>query len=123
MNVLLKCMLLLLGCAAPYFATAQSKLSETQKKDLLAKMESYKAKLNLTEAQEEKVKKINTRYFEALSGLKESGAPRLSRLKTFRKLNDEKDKQMKSVLDSRQYDTYRKMQQEMREELKTRKKR
>jgi hypothetical protein len=101
---------------------AQSKLTEEQKKELHAKYEEYKAKLNLTEAQEEKVKAINTTYFEGLASLKESGGSKLSKLKTFRKMSDEKDRQMKTVLDATQFETYKKMQKEMRAELKNRRK-
>ena len=101
---------------------AQSKLTEEQKKELQAKSAEYKAKLNLTEAQEEKVKAINTTYFEGLASLKESRGSKLSKLKTFRKLSDEKDKQMKTVLDATQYKTYKEMQKEMREEFKDKRK-
>ncbi|WP_127126361.1 hypothetical protein [Pseudoflavitalea rhizosphaerae] len=101
---------------------AQSRLTEEQKKELSAKFEEYKAKLNLSDTQQEKVKAINTTYFEGLASLKESGGSKLSRLKTLRKITDEKDKQMKTVLDEGQYETYKKMQKEMREEFKKKRK-
>ena len=87
-----------------------------------AKFEAYKTQLNLSEAQQEKVKAINTTYFQGLASLKESGGSKLSKLKAFRKLNDEKDKQMKTVLDAGQYKTYKTMQKEMREEFKNKRK-
>jgi hypothetical protein len=37
-------------------------------------------------------------------------------------MSDEKDKQMKTVLDASQYETYKTMQKEMREEFKNRRK-
>lgn len=103
-------------------ANAQSKLTEEQKEELKAKFEAYKAKLNLSETQQEKVKAINTTYFEGLASLKESGGSKLSKLKAYRKMTDEKDKQMKTVLDAGQYETYKKMQKEMREEFKKKRK-
>lgn len=122
MKTLFRCVLLLMAVVISVNVNAQSKLTEEQKKELQAKYEEYKTKLNLSEAQEEKVKAINTTYFEGLAALKESGGSKLSRLKTFRKLSGEKDKQMKTVLDASQYETYKKMQKEMREEFKNKRK-
>lgn len=113
---------LLITVAFSIHVNAQSKLTEEQKKELMAKFEEYKAKLNLSETQQEKVKAINTTYFEGLASLKESGGSKLSKLKTLRKMTDEKDKQMKTVLDAGQYETYKKMQKEMREEFKKKRK-
>jgi hypothetical protein len=122
MKTLFRFVLLLIAVVFSGHVNAQSKLTEEQKKELQAKYEEYKAKLNLTEAQQEKVKDINTTYFEGLASLKESGGSKLSKLKTFRKMSDEKDKQMKTVLDASQYETYKTMQKEMREEFKNRRK-
>jgi hypothetical protein len=114
--------LLLVAVAFSGYVQAQSRLTEEQKKELQAKYEEYRAKLNLTEEQQEKVRAINTTYFEGLASLKESGGSRLSKLKTYRKMSDEKDRQMKNVLDAGQYETYKKMQKEMREEFRNRRK-
>ncbi|WP_205513544.1 hypothetical protein [Longitalea arenae] len=111
-------LLLALAVSLSMITNAQSKLSDERKKELQSKYEEYKVKLNLTQAQEEKVKAINTTYFEGLASLKESGGSKLSKLKAYRKMNDEKDRQMKAVLDASQYETYKKMQKEMRAELK-----
>lgn len=118
MKSLLKIALLLTLIYSSAVASAQSKLTEEQKKELQAKYESYKAQLNLTPEQEEKVKTINTTYFEGLAGIKESGGSKMSKFKTYRKLSDTRDKQMKEVLDKNQYETYKKMQKEMKEEMK-----
>lgn len=118
MKSLFTIMLLLLAVLAPGLVNAQSKLTEEKKKELQEKFETYKAQLNLTEAQQEKVKVINTAYFEELAGIKESGGSKLAKLKAFRKLSDKRDKEMKAVLDKDQYATYQKMQQEMKEEIR-----
>lgn len=123
MKSLLKIALLLIAIYSTGVASAQSKLTEEQKKELQAKYESYKAQLNLTPEQEEKVKTINTTYFEGLAGIKESGGSKMSKLKTYRKLSDTRDKQMKEVLDKNQYETYKKMQKEMKEEMKNKRSR
>lgn len=123
MKSLLKIALLLIAIYSTGVVSAQSKLTEEQKKELQAKYESYKAQLNLTPEQEEKVKTINTTYFEGLAGIKESGGSKMSKLKTYRKLSDTRDKQMKEVLDKNQYETYKKMQKEMKEEMKNKRSR
>jgi hypothetical protein len=122
MKTLFRSVLLLMAVVYSGYVNAQSKLTEEQKKELQAKYQEYKAKLNLTEAQEEKVQAINVTYFEGLASLKESGGSKLSKLKTYRKMSDEKDRQMKAVLDATQYETYKKMQKEMREEFKNKRK-
>jgi hypothetical protein len=122
MKTLLRYVLLVTAVAFSGYVNAQSKLTEEQKKELQAKYEEYKAKLNLSEEQQEKVRAINTTYFEGLASLKESGGSRLSKLKTYRKMSDEKDRQMKTVLDAKQYETYKAMQKEMREEFRNRRK-
>lgn len=101
---------------------AQEKLSDEKREEMLAKWESYKAELNLSEEQSEKMKTVNTTYFEGLASLKQSGGTKLSKWKTYKKLSDNRDKQMKEILDSEQYDRYKKMQKEVREELKNKRK-
>ena len=110
--------LLLMALGFAGNASAQGKLTEEQKKELTARLERYRTELNLTDQQQEKVKAINTAYFEKLEDLKESGGSRMSKLKTFRKASNEHDKQIKDVLDEKQYETYKKMQKELKSELK-----
>lgn len=112
-------MLLLLAVLSPAFVNAQSKLSEEKKKELQEKFDTYKTQLNLTEDQQEKVKAVNTAYFEELAVIKESGGSKLAKLKAFRRVSDKKDKQMKEILDKDQYNTYKKIQQEMKDEMKS----
>ena len=103
MKTLFRFAFLLIAVFFSAHVNAQSKLTEEQKEELMGKFEEYKARLNLNETQQEKVKAINTTYFEGLASLKESGGSKLSKLKAFRKMTDEKDKQMKTVLDAGQY--------------------
>jgi len=116
---ILKLVLILTVFGLTNSAFAQSKLSEEQKEELLAKYESYRTELNLSETQQEKVKEINSTYFEGLASLQASGGSRLSKLKTFRSLSDRRDKEMGQVLDKGQYKRYKEMQKEMRSEFKS----
>ena len=121
-NNILKLLMMMFVFGLTSGAFAQSKLSEEQKEELLEKYESYRTELNLSEAQQEKVKEINSTYFEGLASLQASGGSKLSKLKTFRTLSDRRDKEMGQVLDKEQYKRYKEMQKEMRSELKSRRK-
>lgn len=104
-------------------ASAQSpgsKLSEEQKKELKAKMDAYRAQLNLSEEQETKVEAVNAEYIEELSKLKESNASRMKKYKALKQANQNRDRKMKEILTADQYKIYKAQQQEMKEELKAR---
>jgi hypothetical protein len=118
MKTLVNMVLLIIVLHWPGMIAAQSKLTDQQKTALQEKFADYKSKLNLNTAQEEKVKAINTTYFQGLAGIKESDGSKLSKLKTYRKLSATRDKEMKEVLDKNQYEIYKKMQQEMKEEMR-----
>lgn len=104
-------------------ATAQTRLSAEQKEALLKQVETYRAELNLSEEQQEKVKAINTQYAEGLAALKNAGGSRMEKFKRFRTLSETRDAEMKNVLDKEQYKRYKELQQDMRQEIKSRRKR
>jgi len=101
-------------------AMAQSKLTEEQKKEFKAKYEANKQKLNLTQDQSKKVDAINMTYFEGLAELKASDASKLSKYRKFKSLSNDRDKQMKAVLNKDQYKIYKEQQEQMREDFKER---
>lgn len=109
---------LLLLVALSMNAVAQPKMTEQQKQEAKARFEAYKAKLNLTEEQQPKVQDINAKYFEALSGLRESNASKFEKFKKYRDLKSDKDKKMKEVLTKDQYKMYTEFQKEMRDEFR-----
>lgn len=103
-------------------AFAQSKLTDEQKEELLAKMEQFRTELNLSAEQQEKVQSINGTYFEGLAGLKASNGSKLAKFKQYRSLSETRDQQMKQALDKDQYKRYKAMQKAMKDELKNRRK-
>jgi hypothetical protein len=107
--------LLLITLSVSVFA--QSRMTGQQKQEAKARYEEYKEKLNLTEDQEPKVQRINSKYFEGLEALKSSNESRLNKLKKFRTMKSEKDKSMKQVLTKEQYKIYTDFQSEMKEEF------
>ncbi|MBB5438917.1 hypothetical protein HDC92_002601 [Pedobacter sp. AK017] len=98
---------------------AQSKLTETQKKEMKEKYEAYKAQLNLNEEQAVKMEEINTAYFEGLAGLKQSSDSKISKYRKFKSLSSERDEKVKNILDEEQYKRYKAQQKEMKSNLKS----
>lgn len=97
---------------------AQSRLTEEQKEALKERFQEYKSKLNLSADQAQKVKAIDSSYLQGLANVKKSSSGKLAKLKQFKSLNSEKDRQMKAVLNDEQFSQYEKFKEEMRQELK-----
>lgn len=89
-----------------------------QQQDALEKYQANRAKLNLSEEQELKVKAIDSVYLMSLEGLRKEGGSKLSKLRKFKDMTAVKDKQMKAVLDKEQYKTYMAQQKEMKAAVK-----
>lgn len=111
--------LLIFSCALTTKAQTTRQLSEEQKKELKAKMEAYKAELNLSEEQQPKFEEINLQFAEDLSELKNANGSKLSKYKKFKKLTDERNKKMKELLTDEQYKIYKSHQDEVKKELKS----
>ena len=101
-------------------ASAQSKMTEEQRKEAKARYQAYKEELKLTEDQSKKVDAINTAWFEGIAEIKNSGDSKMARYKKFKLLNAERDKKMKEVLTKEQFKIYKQQKQEMKEEFKQR---
>ena len=101
-------------------ASAQSKMTEEQKKEARARYQEYKEKLNLTDDQSGKVDAINTTWFEGISALKNSDDSKLAKYKKLKSLNADRDKQMKAVLTKDQFKIYKQQQEERKEAFKQR---
>lgn len=99
-------------------SAAQSRLSPEQLKEIKAKFTDFKAKLNLSDDQAAKVKVIDSTYFEGLAELRTSNNSKLSRLRKFKSLNANRDKQMKQVLNAQQLAEYQAFKTEMKDEFK-----
>ena len=101
-------------------ASAQSKMTDEQKKEAKARYQEYKEKLNLTDDQSKKVDAINSTWFEGIGALKKSDESKLKKYKKLKSLNAERDKQMKAVLTKEQFKIYKQQQEERKEAFKQR---
>jgi Spy/CpxP family protein refolding chaperone len=109
--------LMIMGCASVY---CQSRMTDEEKEEIVARYQAYMDELNLTEEQKPKVEEINTAYFQGLSDMKNTDASRLEKYKTFKALSTKRDDEMKKVLTKEQYTVYKENQQEQRKNLKER---
>lgn len=98
---------------------AQSKSTDDQKKEFLAKMKQYQAELKLSDEQQEKVKSINTTYFEGLVALKKSDDSKLAKFRQFKSIAETRNNGMKQVLDKEQYKKYQAIEQKIKSELQS----
>src|SRR5687768_5553465 len=105
---------------AAHAQTGKAKFTEEQKKELKAKLDAYREKLNLSDDQKSKVDTVNMEYMEALSKIKEEGGSKMSRYKKFRQASNNRDKKMKAILTKEQYKIYKEHQEEFKEELRAR---
>lgn len=113
-------LLLVAVCTSSNAQSNNPKLSEEQKKEWKARLDAYREKLNLTDEQKPQVEEANMAYLEALSEIRESGGSKLSKYRTYKKANAERDKKMKSILSKEQYKIYKEQQEEFKEEIKAR---
>lgn len=115
---LIACMFLLPGISL----RAQTKMTDEQRQETLARFEEFKTKLNLSEEQETKVDAINSEFFNGLSALKSSGESKMAKYKKFSALRSKRDAQMKETLNDDQYKEYKKFQSEMKKNVKEKRK-
>jgi Spy/CpxP family protein refolding chaperone len=99
---------------------SQSKMTEEEKEEAIARHQAYMEKLNLTEEQKPKVEEINMTYFEGLSSIKKTNGSKLEKYRSFKSLSSTRDEEMKKVLTKEQYTIYKENQQEQRENFKER---
>ena len=97
---------------------AQFNMTEQEKEAAIASYMEFQEELDLTDDQTERVKKINTTYFEGLAALKDSNKGKLEKFKTFKKLSTARDSEMAKVLNERQFGLYKKFQQKNRQRFK-----
>src|SRR5688500_13626168 len=113
-RIMMVTLLLAVACAGLQAQSPRAKPDEEQRTEFTAKMDAYRAKLNLSKDQSAKVEAINMSFYESLSKIKTEGGSKLSRYKKFKQASREKDKKMKEVLNSEQYKIYKEQQEEFK---------
>lgn len=97
-------------------------LSEEEREEIVENAKINLEKLALTDGQKPSYKAINQKYAEKLKTLKLSEEDRRTKLKAAKAIQEEKNAEMKTLLNEAQYKTYLEMQAERRNKLKERRK-
>ena len=97
---------------------AQSKMTEKEKEEAIARYRTYMERLNLTEEQKPQVEEINMRFSTGISNMKKSNTSKLEKFRTFKSLSSARDGEMKKVLTKDQYAIYKANQEEQRENFR-----
>ena len=108
-------------------APAQSKLDKlmtetTPEERAEMKAKNLQEKLSLSEDQYQQVHEINLKYANKMQNIYSADQGKLQRLKSMKALSEDKDREMKQVLSSQQYEAYREEKEKMKEGAKERRK-
>lgn len=112
-------MIALVTIAACSAAFGQSRMTQEQKEEAMARYREYMEELKLTEEQKPKVEEINRTFFEGISNLRNSNGSRMEKYRTFKHLRAERDREMKKVLTEKQYSIYKERQKEQKENFRS----
>jgi hypothetical protein len=98
---------------------AQSELKEMPA-DQRAKLQTERmtTSLKLDEGQIEKVGQINLKYAQKMDPVIQGAGSKMSRFKTFKSINKDKEAELKGVLTIQQFEQFQKQQQEMKDKLR-----
>jgi Spy/CpxP family protein refolding chaperone len=110
--------ILAMGISGSLFA--QSRMTEAQKEEFIARHEANMQALGLSEEQKPQVEAINMNYFRALSALKGSEVSKLEKYRSFKSASSTRDEEMKKVLTKEQYKIYKDNQSEQRDQMRER---
>lgn len=108
-------------------APAQSKLDKlmtetTPEERAEMQTKNLQEKLSLSEDQYQQVHEINLKYANKMQNIYSADQGKLQRLKSMKALSEDKDREMKQVLSSQQYEAYREEKEKMKEGAKERRK-
>lgn len=108
-------------------APAQSKLDKlmtetTPEERAEMQTKNLQEKLSLSEDQYQQVHEINLKYANKMQNIYSADQGKLQRLKSMKAISEDKDREMKQVLSSQQYEAYREEKEKMKEGAKERRK-
>lgn len=107
----------LMLAATQLFAQNEVKEMPAEKRAKL-QTERMISSLKLDAEQTEKVGQINLKYAQKMDPVIQGSGNKMSRFRAFKKINDQKEQELKSVLSSEQFEQFQKQQQEMKDKLR-----
>lgn len=103
-------------------AQQKKTMSKEQKEVVQEQSKKNEELLALTEEQKIKYKEITKKYNGKLKALKDSDANKMEKRKTIKKLEDDKNSELKSILSASQFNTYLEIKAERKSQTKNQKK-
>lgn len=96
-------------------------MSETTPEERAQMQTDYmKESLTLSDDQLPRIKEINLKYAQKMQDVYNSTSSKMQKFKQMKSIGQDKDKELKGVLNSTQYATYEKNKEEMKEKIKAR---
>ena len=80
--------------------------------------EYMRENLALTPEQESKIQDVNLKYAKKIQGAYNQQGRKVQKMKKLKAISDEKDKELKSILNPDQYATYQKNKEAMKEKIR-----
>ncbi len=121
MTMLVSFVFLLLGFATQAQSREDLKQSTPEQRAQL-QTEYLKNNLHLDEQQTQKVADINLKSAQKMESVLKGSGGKLSKMKTAKNINKEKEAGYKEVLTSEQYKQYQELKEEMKEKMKEKRK-
>ena len=99
--------------------TVSSQITEFDREEAKTAIENQIESLGLNDYQKTKFKEINQKYQQKLFDLKNSDKQRFTKFKILQKLQNEKDDEIKMLLNKEQFKVYKNYQKQRRNRIRT----
>lgn len=108
----------LLSCALVQAQAPEELKNTTPEQRAKVQTDLMKTKLQLNEEQTAKVGAINLKYAKQMEPVVKSGGGKLAKYRQAKKINEQKEAELKQVLTTEQFETYEAVKETMKEEMK-----
>lgn len=117
-HYLLVCVAMLVGTANLQAQSMEDFKNTTPEQRAQVQTNLMKTKLQLSEEQTTKVAAINLKYAQKMEPVIKGDGGKLAKFREVKKINEQKDGELKQVFTEEQYATYEKAKEQMKEEMK-----
>lgn len=118
MYYLLVCVVMLAGVLQLQAQSVEDFKNTTPEQRAQIQTNLMKTKLQLSEEQTTKVAAINLKYARQMEPVIKGDGGKLAKYREVKKINEQKDAELKQVFTEEQYATYEKAKEQMKEEMK-----
>ena len=108
---------LILMATSSVFAQSTNAANMTQAEKAQALTEKQNERIHFTDGQEKQMYDLNLKYIKEMEKIS-AGGRSMSTMRKLKSVSDEKDKEVKQVLNGDQYNVYLEQKKEMQEQMK-----